>query len=105
MRDLHSCRGTDRHGVDDGTAAVIFGGERIHCGSFFLNRIRIRTEVDDAGTNVAGNLQTVDDIHVGIATAAVSAGIHQLFCGEVVGRRRPYSGCPLALYRRHRALA
>ena len=78
----------------DGTGAAVIDriGVRLHAD--FGDRIRIGREIDDAGTDAAGHVHSIDHVLIAVRAASIGAGVDPVLgskVGGVVGARRSLS--------------
>src|ERR1700722_20372170 len=71
----------------DGTGATVLHAEGVWLNGDFLNRIRIRSQVQHARPNVAGDVHSIHHVHVSNTAASVRAGIDLRLSRIVISRR------------------
>ncbi len=82
-------------GGDDGlngAGAAVVDGVGVGLDRGLLYRVGVGSQVDDSGADAAGDVQAIDDVLVGVGSAAVRAGVHRVFRIEVGRRSRSQTG-------------
>lgn len=78
------CSGPGRHHFDDGAVDPIIHIKGVHLNGRFLDCVRVGNQVQNAGRDIAGDVQTIDHIHISNAAAVVRACRHLGFGGVIV---------------------
>ena len=77
--------GLGGHDGLDGAGTAVVDGVGVGLDAGFLDGVCVGGEVDDAGTDAAGDIETVYDVEVAVGAAAVGASVNAVFRIEVGG--------------------
>src|ERR1700757_1277007 len=60
--------------------ATVLHRKRIHLNTRLLNRLRLRSQIQNSLTNSAGDVKTIDYVLIVVLALTIRAGIDLLFC-------------------------
>ena len=85
------CAGFGRKDGLQSGGATVFARKRVDLNTGFLNCIRLRSQVQNALANSAGDVQAINNVLIVVLALAVGAGVNLRFGREVVhaGSRAP----------------